>query len=59
MSLEERIIDLETRYPMPRRDGEWGPKLEANIQTLTSRDVRKIAEADVAPLFNELLSYQI
>lgn len=57
--LEERIIDLETRYEKHRDDRIWGPKLEAYINTLTERDIAHIKEADVEPLFDELLTYTL
>jgi hypothetical protein len=59
VSLEDRIVDLETRYQTYRDDRIWGPKLEAYVQNLTDRDIRSITEADVVPLFDELLSYTI
>ncbi len=59
VSLEERILDLETRYPAPRRDGVWGPRLEAYVQSLTKIDIRAIKESDVEPLFDELLTYEL
>lgn len=57
--MEERIVDLETRYQEYRDDRIWGPKLEAYIQTLTDRDIVSITEADVEPLFDKLLTYNI
>lgn len=59
VTLEERIVDLETRYKKYRDDRIWGPKLEEYIQGLTERDIRSITEADVEPLFDELLTYTI
>lgn len=57
--LEERTLDLETRYSDHKNDRIWGPKLEKYVQSLTTRDITRITEADVVPLFDELLSYQI
>jgi hypothetical protein len=59
VTLEERVVDLETRYQKYRDDRIWGPKLEAYVQTLTDRDVVGIREEDVGPLFDELLTYTI
>jgi hypothetical protein len=59
VTLEERVVDLETRYQTYRDDRIWGPKLETYIQTLTDRDVAAITETDVEPLFDELLTYTI
>lgn len=59
VSLEERIIDLETRYQNYRDDRMWIPKLEQYVQSLTSRDIAGITEQDVEPLFEELLSYNV
>lgn len=59
VTLEERIVDLETRYGEHRNDRVWGPKLEAYVQTLTDTDIRAIKESDVEPLFDELLTYEL
>ena len=59
VSLEERIIDLETRYNRKRNDWIWGPKLEKYVQSLTTIDIRSIKDRDVEPLFDELLTYEI
>lgn len=59
VSMEDRIVDLETRYQKYRDDRIWGPKLEAYVQTLTDRDIASITEADVEPLFDELLTYTV
>jgi len=57
--MEDRIVDLETRYNMYRDDRIWGPKLERYIQSLTTTDVATIKEDDVEPLFDELLTYEL
>ncbi|MBP9670264.1 hypothetical protein KBD75_02595 [Candidatus Woesebacteria bacterium] len=57
--MEDRIVDLETRYHMYRDDRIWGPKLEAYIQAMADRDIASLTEADVEPLFDELLTYTI
>ena len=59
VSLEERIIDLETRYQNYHNDRMWIPKLEKYVQSLTSRDIAAITEKDVEPLFDELLTYTL
>ncbi len=55
---EERVQDLERRYG-PRPDREWVFKLEDYVQSQTARDVRTITEADVTPLFDELLTLTV
>jgi hypothetical protein len=59
VTLEERIVDLETRYGKHRDDRVWAAKLESYVQSLTNRDVKAITEKDVEPLFDELLTYTI
>lgn len=57
--LEERIVDLETRYKEHRSDRLWASKLESYVQSLTIVEVARITEADVEPFFDELLEYTI
>lgn len=59
VSMEERIVDLETRYKNFRDDRVWGPKLEQYVASITKRDVTKISEQDVVPLFDKLLTIDV
>ena len=59
VSLEQRIVDLETRYGKHRDDRLWASRLEDYVQTLTKIDIRAITEVDVEPLFDELLQYPL
>ena len=59
VSLEERIVDLETRYKQHRSDREWAYKLEDYVQSLSRCDVKSITEEMVTPLFDELLTYRV
>ena len=59
VSLDDRIVDLETRYNEKRTERIWGPKLEEYVQSLTEIDVTSITEVMVEPLFDELLGYDI
>lgn len=59
VTLEERIVDLETRYHTHRDDRIWIPKLESYVQSLTDTRIAEITERDVEPLFEELLAYKL
>jgi hypothetical protein len=58
-TLEERIVDLETRYGKRRNDRVWAHRLEEYVQGMSTVLVSQIVESDVAALFDELLSYNI
>jgi hypothetical protein len=58
-SMQERIEDLSTRY---ERELSWYSflyTLEEQIRERTTVDLDAITEADVEPLFDELLTYTI
>lgn len=59
VSVEERVCDLEKRYCGERLDRLWIDKLEQYVQNQSKIDVRSIGEADVTPLFDELLTCDI
>lgn len=59
VSLEERLVDLERRYGGIRPERAWASDLEGYLQSLTDLDIRAITEADVTPLFDELLTLTV
>lgn len=59
VTMEERIVDLETRYRMKRNDRIWAGKLENYIINKSGVEARTITEQSVTPLFQDLLSYNV
>lgn len=59
VSMEARIADLQARYGGEYSAMGWVRELEAYVQTLTQINVQQIIEADVVPLFDGLLGYNV
>ncbi len=58
-SLEERIKDLEKRYGGKRPESKWAELFEQYVTEKFGYPVATITEAQVKPLFDELLTYTI